>query len=98
MQLLGTTEQVVREEGFHQKTPAILHQRLGEPEGTERTGKVRAELVACVQEESAKATPHERLLGSREVIESVFGKLKRIEQDQANSGFTGLILRGAIRR
>jgi hypothetical protein len=32
------------------------------------------------------------LLGSSEIIESVFGKLKRLEQNQAKSGFTGLVL------
>jgi hypothetical protein len=32
------------------------------------------------------------LLGSSEVIESVFGKMKRLEQDQAQSGFTVFIL------
>ena len=42
--------------------------------------------------ESAKAAPHERFLGSSEVIESVFGKLKRLEHHQAHSGFTGLVL------
>ena len=31
-------------------------------------------------------------MGSSEVIESVLGKLKRLEQDQAKSGFTGLLL------
>jgi len=45
-----------------------------------------------VAEQSLKAKPGEQLLGSSEVIESVFGKLKRLEQDQARSGFTGLIL------
>ena len=42
--------------------------------------------------ESAKAKLRERLLGSSEVIESIFGRLKRIENAQAKSGFTGLIL------
>ncbi len=45
-----------------------------------------------VAEELFKAEPEEQLLGSSEVIESVFGKLKRLEQDQAKSGFTGLLL------
>jgi hypothetical protein len=45
-----------------------------------------------VETEAAKAAPPERLLGSSEVIESVFGKLKRLEQHQARSGFTGLVL------
>ena len=39
-----------------------------------------------------KVRPEERLLGSSEVIESVFGKFKNIEKDQAKSGFTSLLL------
>ena len=39
-----------------------------------------------------KAKPEERLLGSSEIIDSVLGKLKRLEQNQAKSGFTGLVL------
>ena len=42
--------------------------------------------------EETQARPGERLLGSSEIIESVLGSLKRLEQDQAKSGFTGLIL------
>ena len=42
--------------------------------------------------ESLKAYPDERLIGSSEVLESIFGKLKRLEQDQAKTGFTGLVL------
>ena len=42
--------------------------------------------------ESLKAKPGEHLLGSSEVIESVLGRLKRLEQNQAKSGFTGLVL------
>ncbi len=39
----------------------------------------------------------ERLLGSSEVIESILGKLKYLEKDQAKSGFTSLLLSiGAI--
>ena len=34
----------------------------------------------------------ERLLGTSEVIESVFGKMKKLEHDQAKSGFTVFIL------
>jgi hypothetical protein len=95
VQLVDTTERVVREEGLHQETHAILQNRLGDVVLTERTQALRDELVTFVQEESLKAKPQERLLGSNEVIESVFGKLKRLEQDQANSGFTGLVLSAA---
>src|SRR5712691_6361376 len=54
--------------------------------------KVGAHLVAFVAGECLKVKPSERLLGSSEVMESVFGKVKRLEQDQAKSGLTGLIL------
>jgi hypothetical protein len=59
---------------------------------TEQTKKVASELVSFVLHESFKAKSGERLLGSSEVIESIFGKLKHLEQNQAKSGFTGLIL------
>lgn len=70
----------------------ILADRLKNAASTPRAQAIRDELVEFVHEESLKAGPQERLLGSSEVIESVFGKLKRLEQDQANSGFTGLVL------
>jgi hypothetical protein len=62
-----------------------------------RTQQLRTELVAFVTAEAAKATDGERLVGSSEVIESIFGKWKRREGEQARSGVTGLVLAlGAI--
>jgi hypothetical protein len=58
---------------------------------------VSAELLQFVREEGTKAKAGERLVGSSEVIESIFGKWKRLEGDQARSGLTGLVLAlGAI--
>lgn len=54
--------------------------------------RIRRELLDFVEEESQKADNDERLLGSSEIIESVFGKMKRLEHDQAKSGFTVFIL------
>jgi len=59
---------------------------------TERVRQAGQQLLAFVKAESGTAAPQERLLGSSEVIESVFGKQKRLEHHQANSGFTGLLL------
>ena len=69
-----------------------LEDLISDKAHTEQTIKVREELLNFVREESSKAKPGERLLGSSEVIESVFGKLKRMERDQSKSGFTGLLL------
>ena len=91
IQIITVTESFVRKQGLYHNSYHELRELLILAH-TERTKKVRAQLLAFVAEESLKAKPNERLLGSSEVIESVFGKLKRLEQDQAKSGFTGLLL------
>ena len=92
LQLTIATESFVRQRGLYHGAHLELAEQLRYMAHTDRTKKVRTELVAFVAQESAKARPGERLLGSSEVIESVLGKLKRLEQDQAKSGFTGLLL------
>jgi hypothetical protein len=57
-----------------------------------RGKKVRQQLLAFVRTESFKAKPNEQLVGSSEVLESVLGRFKQLEHDQAKSGFTGLLL------
>jgi len=92
LQLTAATESLVRQQGLDHSAPLELKERLQSLAHTDRSHRVRAELISFVAQEAAKARPHERLLGSSEVIESVLGKLKRLEQDQAKSGFTGLLL------
>ena len=92
LRLTIVTESFVRQQGLYHDAHLELTERLQYMAHTDRTKRVRTELVAFVAQESAKARPGERLLGSSEVIESVLGKLKRLEQDQAKSGFTGLLL------
>ncbi|MFZ1041048.1 MAG: hypothetical protein WCA79_02160 [Anaerolineales bacterium] len=58
----------------------------------ERTQRLRSELVAFVSQQEAMVPPGEHWLASSEIIESVFGKLKRLEQDQSKNGFTSLLL------
>lgn len=91
-QVVTITEQCIRQEGFHAGSVVNVNAMLPESVSTERVKQVREQLLVFVGEEAAKAHPGERLLGSSEVIESVFGKLKQIERSQANSGFTGLVL------
>ena len=57
-----------------------------------RTQPLCAEFVQFVTEEGAKAKAGEPLVGSSEVRESLLGKGKRREGDQARSGLTGLVL------
>ena len=53
---------------------------------TESGQRVADKLINFIENEETKARTNEKLVGSSEVIESVFGKLKRIEGDQEKSG------------
>jgi hypothetical protein len=48
--------------------------------------------LSFVETAAAKAAPHERLRGSREGIEAVFGNRNRLAQHQARRGFPGVVL------
>ena len=90
---VGTiAEQFVKAQGVSASSAQQLHRRLTEAGPLPRTQQLCAELLQFVTEEGAKANAGERLVGSSEVIESLFGKWKRLEGDQARSGVTGLVL------
>jgi hypothetical protein len=91
-QIVDTTEQWVRSQGLYDGCTQTLAPRVTALAHTARGQRVAQCLLTFVEAEAAKAAPHERLLGSSVVIESVFGKLKRLEQQHAQSGFTGLVL------
>jgi len=95
---VGTiVEQFVKTSGVTLGGAQQLQPRLAETGTLPRTQQVSAELLQFVREEGAKAKAGERLVGSSEVIESIFGKWKHLEGDQARSGLTGLVLAlGAI--
>jgi hypothetical protein len=92
LQIVTAGEQFVRTQGLYHGCHQALEHTLAPLAHTERGGQVRQQVLAFVTAESLKAAPQERLLGSSEVIESVFGTQKRIEHHQAKSGFTGLLL------
>jgi hypothetical protein len=58
----------------------------------ERDEVLAAELSEFVRMQSQAARPGERLVGSTEVLESVFGKWKTLEHQESRSGITSLVL------
>lgn len=92
LQVVTTTESYIRQRGLYHGVQLELEAHLKPLADTEQAQKVSAELVAFVAQEAAKAQHGERLLGSSEIIESVLGKQKHLEQDQAKNGFTGFLL------
>jgi hypothetical protein len=92
LEVIEVTETLVRHQGVYRGVHRELKARLSPLAHRARSRAVSAHLVAFLAQESLKAKANECLLGSSEVIESVFGKFKHIERDQAKAGFTGLIL------
>jgi hypothetical protein len=92
MDIVETTLEVVRENGYHAEAASALQQRLAGwvPEGPGQRMAARA--VAFVAEQSAAARPGEHLPGSTECLESLIGKGKRLEGQQSRSGFTKMVL------
>jgi len=91
-QITITAESFVRRQGLWPGCDFDLSKRFDFGISSPKAIQIREQLLDFVKNESLKAKPNERLLGSSEVIESAFGKMKRLEQNQAKSGFTGLIL------
>ena len=90
---VGTiTEQFVKTHGVAADGAQQLQPQLTAAGTLPRTQQLGAEFLQFVTEEGAKANAGERLVGSSEVIESIFGKWKRLEGEQARSGLTGLVL------
>ena len=90
---VGTiTEQFVKTHGLSAGGAQQLQHQLAAAGTLPRTQQLCVEFVQFVAEEVGKAKTGERLVGSSEVIESIFGKWKRLEGEQARSGLTGLVL------
>lgn len=87
-----TIERFVRTQGLYRNAILDLEKVLGDVANTKHAQNVYKELEDFVSQEASKARKGECLLGSSEVIESVFGKLKYLEKAQSKSGFTDLIL------
>lgn len=92
IQLVKEAETFIKFQGIYQGCHSDLMQLPTFRAKTFRGIFIKIELLNFIEQESRKAITDERLLGSSEIIESVFGKMKRLEHDQAKSGFTVFIL------
>ena len=87
----------VRTRGLSIAAERELTTRLESLPASERDDALAAEFVEFVRVQSGFARPGERLVGSTEVLESLFGKWKHLERQESQSGVTGFVLSlGAI--
>jgi hypothetical protein len=93
LELIEKTETYVRTQGFFPQGDQPLRSLLRlAPPSTERTIRMRWSLIEYVLDESLKAQPGECLLGSSEVIESVFGKFKYMQREHEKGSLTAMVL------
>lgn len=79
---IGTTDQL------RQKLARVM---TGFPVGNETVNRVRDSLVDFVQQSEKKLKVGQRAWLSTEIIESLFGKYKRLEGQHSKGGFTSLL-------
>lgn len=93
MSLIEKTETFVRTNGFFQGCDEKLRPLLRlSSTATARTFRIRWALIEYVLDTSLLARPEERLLGSSEVIESIFGKFKYMQREHQKGSLTGMVL------
>ncbi len=90
--IIITAENFVRKNGLYLEAEVQLKQELSQLGLSDASEDLQSQVLHFVKNESSKAKSDEVLLGSSEIIESLFGKLKVLEKQQSKSGFTGLIL------
>jgi len=90
-------EKYIHAEGVHPSITDELRERL-EPLATTPPGRrLKAALLGFVAEQSGSLPKGERLIGSSEVLESIIGKYKRLQNSHSKGGMTAMLLSiGAI--
>jgi hypothetical protein len=89
--LVQTSIELVRVQGLHAGTGPLLEQAWGEIGSRDSTVRIAEQLRGYVTKYQP-TMKDERFVASTEVLESSFGKLKRIERQQSQDGMTGLVL------
>ena len=82
----------VRTQGLYRKAGKDLRKSLRKLPVGAGAAQLRNDLTKFVDAQAKQLKTGERIPGTSEVIESVFGKFKTVERDQAKGGFTGLLL------
>jgi len=89
---ISITKNFVRSNGLFKEAKEKLIPLLDKQNYPARAKELSNKLIEYVEEETAKTKPNEILIGSSELIESIYGKEKAIEGAQSKNGFTGFVL------
>jgi hypothetical protein len=91
-QVIGVGVDFVRTQGLYPGAARGLRKRLAQLSLGPIGAALGKDLSKFVASQAKLVRPDERLPACSEVIETCFGKFKTLEREQANGGFTGLLL------
>jgi hypothetical protein len=91
-QVVNITTEFVNCRGLWRGMCRPLRQQLPRTFAHDSSRRLAKELLRFVVREARQAKPGERLVGSTEVLESCFGKMKQLEKQQSRGGFTTLLV------
>lgn len=89
--IISTAVKFGAEQGVRLGATESLRREIGDVLNLESAQRVRAKLLAFMNETESKLQPGERLPISTEVLESTFGLYKSLERQHSKGGFTSLI-------
>jgi hypothetical protein len=95
MSIVGFFRHTIRLGGIYQGIEADLSEVLMETPLTPQSSQIAGRLLDFVKEQEALVQKGKNLLGSTEVLESVFGKLKTLADFHGMKGFNSLVLGAA---
>ena len=85
----------IREQGLRSDTGKQVEKLLGSLNLSVEGCRYAGDLIDFFSEQEKIVPTGQVWIGSSEIIESLFGKVKHLEQDQSKGGFTSLILGAA---
>ncbi len=91
-QVVNTTVEFVNHQGVFRGMGRKLRQQLPREFAHASSRNLAKELIKFVARQGRQAKQGERLIGSTEILESAFGKMKQLEKQQARGGFTTLLV------
>ena len=91
-QVVNITVEFVNRQGIYRRMCRPLRQQLPRTFAHDSSRSLAKDLIRFLAKQARQAKPGERLVGSTEVLESCFGKMKQLEKQQARGGFTSLLV------
>jgi hypothetical protein len=91
-QVVNITVTFVNRQGVYRGMGTVLRQQLPRTFAHRSSAGLAKELIRFLAGQARHTKRGERLVGSTEVLESCFGKMKQLEKQQARGGFTSLLV------